>query len=419
MNFFRPLRLAKFDLLLAVLVAGGTGLTLLLQRVLIFDSLETPAENTFAQLMAGWAVISVLFGWIQHRSMALAGDGLMEHFPGRSRSSPVEHLLLAAAALAGISAIVVRSPFISLTLSSICYAASLPVLLALLGRAYGNGSATVAQVGSLLIAVIQLGAICALRLLKEPQITQVVATLALFTAAGTWVLRFWWRRCEPIDWVSILMRPRDLFLGSLALGLSWAACQADVFALALAPSDSVYSTFGSALYLGKTGLYAALPIIPILAKYSHSGTLRAHSSTVILACLGAIAASMSVLVGTAMYGVLPSYFLDAEFEVVALISISQAPSVMILVFAYRNAMSPYVRLHATLSPLISLGLVATCNRLLSNHPASGLLINGLCQTALAAALAYSSRQSIDGHAQGLLERRTQLGSTLMSRTDRG
>lgn len=363
-----PIRAIGVDLIMALLVAGGTGAAVLLQRVLIFDSLEKSPANTFAQVIAIWAVISVLFGRIQHRSMALAQSQTRQSFVPHTLDWQFESICLAFGFFGGFSALVVSAQTTSLVLSSIGYVSCLPVLLALIGRNYGNDSATRAQAATFLIAAAQLVAIALISALAEPSVRNVFATLTLCTAAGTSTLRFWWRHHEPIHWQMLLKPVRDLFVGSVALASSWAACQADIFALALVSSGSTVSTFGSAIYLGKTGLYLVMPIIPILAKRANRGKLEEKWGLLIITCLGAVLASASVLFVLVLSGTLPSSLLGSNFHLLALIAISQAPSVTMLTFSYRGAMTPKASALESLIPLSSLGVVAFFFASLASNP---------------------------------------------------
>lgn len=386
----RSFPLPRVDLITALLVAAATGGVVLLQRVVIFGAFEEPDENQFAQVMALWAVISVLVGRIQHRSMAGAAEPSAHLSVHDQKLWNVELVSLTTGCLVGIAAWVTPHTLLSLSLSSLCYATSLPVLLGLIGRAYGFGSATVAQTASLLVAGIQLVAASILILFTSAALAQVIAMLAMSTVAGTSVLRLWWRHQPPINWQIVLTPLRHLFLGSAALGSSWAACQADIFALALVTPESQLSESGAAIYLGKTGLYVTLPIIPVLAKQSHSGRLLKRWKLVLATCLGAVGAATAVMFGLAVLGTLPESLTHSESHILTLIALTQAPAVMILIFSYSNAMNRKVRMAATLGPLVSLSATMTIFRLLGDDPATCLTINGLSLALLAVFLARSA-----------------------------
>lgn len=414
-----PVRAIGADLSMALLVAGGTGAAVLLQRVLVFDSLEKSPANIFAQVMAIWAVISVFFGRIQHRSMALAGAQTRQASVPHTLDWQFESTCLAFGVFAGLSALVVSAQTTSLVLSSIGYVSCLPVLLALIGRHYGNDSATSAQAASFLIATVQLVAIVLISIVAEPSVRTVCATLTLCTAVGTSTLRFWWRHYEPIHW-QVLLRPvRDLFVGSVALASSWAACQADIFALALVDSGSAVSAFGSAIYLGKTGLYLVMPIIPILAKHAHCGKLGENWGLLVITCLGAVLASASVLLVLVLSGTLPSSLLGSNFHLLALIALSQAPSVTMLTFSYRSAMVPKASALESLIPLASLGLVAFSFRRFSEQPSVVLVVHGLSLTVFAVMLANYTTRGFGGRARGQARRGNLREWTSMFRRDLG
>lgn len=413
----RIFRLPQADLVTALIISGTTGGFVLLQRIVVFDALEELDENRFAQLMALWAVISILFGRIQHRSMAGVTELPAHRADVGQKRQPVEGMSLSAGCLIGVGAWAASDDLLSLGLSSLCYAASLPVLLGLIGRAYGYGSATVAQAASLLIAGIQLVAAWVLIALTDAALQEVVAILAMSTVVGTAVLRFWWRNHPPIDWGSVLTPVRHLLLGSVALASSWAACQADIFALALVPNGSRFAEYGTAIYLGKTGLYAVIPIIPILAKQSHSGQLSKSLKLLFTTCLGAAGVAAVVIIGVTILGTIRLSLIGSEIRILTLIALTQASGVIILIFSYSISMSRQGTLAAVLGPVLSLIASTALIRILSGNPAICLIIAGLSQALLALFLAHVALQQNAGQKKDHLRPPNRPATTSMTQTD--
>lgn len=413
----RILRLPQADLITALIVSGTTGGFVLLQRIVVFDALEGLDENRFAQLMALWAVISILLGRIQHRAMAGVAEQQEHRADVGQKRLPVERISLTVGCLIGLGAWAASDDLLSLGLSSLCYAASLPVLLGLIGRAYGYGSATAAQAASLLIAGIQLMAAWALIVLTDTTLEQVAATLATSTLLGTSLLWFWWRNHPPINWTLVLTPVRHLLLGSVALASSWAACQADVFALALVPNGSRFAEYGAAVYLGKTGLYAAIPIIPILAKQSYSGQLTKSWKLLLATCLGSAGVAAAVIIGLTILGTVRLSLIGPESQILMLIALTQAPGVIILIFSYSIAMSREATLAAALGPVISLIASAALIRILSGNPAICLIIAGLSQALLALFLARVALQQNAGPSKDHLRPPIQPATTSMIQKD--
>lgn len=390
------------DLVGAVLVAGATGLIVLVQRLLVFGALEPVDENTFAQAMAAWGLIAVLFGRIQHRAMADAVVGSRKGSYGRQELTAAEAISLAIGAIAVPCAWFVPSAHVSLGLSALAYAASLPTLLGLIGRAYGHGSAAGAQTATLVVAVVQLSGLVFLVLVGEATLSRITAMLALAVVSATLLLRLSFRRLPPIDWHSVLRPFPHLFLGSLALACSWAASHGDVFALAFSPDGSRFSKLGAAISLGKTGIFAALPIIPFLAKCANAGQLS-HNLWVLLATLfGAVIASGLTIEGANILGVLSDSLLDEDRGLLALIALCQVPSVMILIFSYSIAMHLKLRPFSLLGPLSSLVATVSVIPQVSDNPATGLMFSGLFQTALAVFLSRCTEQGSDVPPRDLL-----------------
>lgn len=388
----RTFLFARPDLIIALLVSGVTGIVVLLQRIVIFGVFDGPDENRFAQLMAFWAVISVLLGRIQHRSMAGAAEQPSSQCGlGRNRW-PVEFICLTVGFLAGAAAWVTTPPRVSLVLSSLSYAAALVTLLGLIGRAYGRGSATWAQVAVLVTASLQLGAVGVLAWLMNFSLVQASSALSLAVVAGTSVLCFWQRNDPPIDWKRVLTPIRHLLLGSAALASAWAACQGDILALSLVNQQSRLSEFGSAIFLGKNGLYAVLPIIPVLAQQSLSGRLFASWKLLLMTCLGATLAAAAVILGLTVLGTLPDRLIGSNVEILVLIALTQAPCVVTLTISYGVAMRRKSSLAAILWPLVSLTASTVAIRQLSGHPAISLILVGLSQALLALFLALLPSQ---------------------------
>jgi len=350
-----------FDLGSATSLAVLTGLLLLLQRVQAFDALNRGGGNQLAQLMTVWAVLAVLIGRVQFRVMADVSeisnsDVWTRVRPERAltRGTPLEQCLIAVSIALSPLAWYWPGRLVPVVLATASYCLSTPILLSRVGSAYGLGKARFAQLLIFFNVLVQFIAVNIALLTPSISPTQVACATSLAQGiTATLVLTV------PVDqivghWHTYLWPVKQFLAGSGLLGAAWILCQADVLAALIVSGTSDYAALPQSLYLGKTGLYAVLPIAPLLARATRCGQLRSQKGLTLIVILGAPVASMLIFLTISLLDQEGILNIDlASWPKLALISLSQALFAITMVYSYRLAMLAVVPVFVFTIPILA------------------------------------------------------------------